>query len=438
MLREIRPDVVHFHNLPQLGAGLIPVARLTGARCLVTLHDSWGFCLRQTQLRDGGVLCDDANACDLCLPGVPDGRGKLLPVRLRRDYVRWCLDHADRLLFPSDSLQDSYLAAGFDKSRFIKISNGIDLGRFPGRQRQPKDRVHFLSVGTLNEHKGSRILWDALEILLRDVELNGRWSITLAGDGPLRDELQSRFATRRLCPPVTYVGFIPRIEIPRAYDRADVLVLASICPENQPVVLLEAAASGATQIGTRMGGIPELIEDGVSGLLVPPHDAVGLAEAMRRLILDTDMVKAFSARNLVRRNTFDEISSLDGLEKLLKEVPSADVLPPNRTVMVFGSIAGIDGNDTISRRLRHLDDRVRLLWHEWIEPDTRIDLLCVFGQKLPFGAIARAALKRRPILLPRRLAKILASRLHQLVDSYDTDQEALDRITDLLDSSGRW
>lgn len=428
VLREARPDVVHFHNLPQLGAGLIPRARAAGARCLVTLHDSWGFCLRQTQLRDGGVLCNDATECDLCLASVPDARGALLPVRLRRDYVRWCLEQADRLLFPSESLRHSYAAAGLSDARFTQLSNGIDLGSFPGRQRNPEGCVRFLCIGTLNEHKGSRVLWDALEILLRNAALDGRWSMTLAGDGPFRAELRARFDAGRLHAPVDYAGFISRAKIRRTYDRADAVVLASICPENQPVVLLEAAASGAAQIGTRIGGIPELIEDGISGLIVPPGDAPALAAAMRRLILDPGLLRSFSASNLARRGAFDEAASLARLAELLADPSPSAAAPQRPAVICWGAMAGIDGDGPISRRLRRLDDRLRLLWHEWVEPDLPADLLCVFGQQMPFGAIARAALARRPMLLPRRMAEALPNRLHPLVHSYDTEGDALERV----------
>lgn len=431
VLREVQPDIVHFHNLPQLSAGLIPRARNFGARCLVTLHDSWGFCLRQTQLRDGGVLCQDSTECDLCLVSVPDGHGTMIPVRLRRDYVRWCLEQANHFLFPSDSLWHSYAKAGFPESRFIQISNGIDLGNFERRQRNPNGCVSFLCIGTLNEHKGSRVLWDALEILLRDVTLEGRWSMTLAGKGPLQHEMQARFDTGRLCAPVKYAGFISRAKIRRTYDRADVVVLASICPENQPVVLLEAAASGAAQIGTRIGGIPELIEDGVSGLIVRPGDASALAAAMRHLIVNPKLVQSFSERNLARCGDFDETASLVHLAALLTNPPPAVATPKRPTVLCWGTMANIDRHGPISHRLRRLDDRLRLLWHEWVDPDLPADLLCVFGDQLPFGAIARAALARRPMLLPLCMAEAMPDRLRNLVHCYSNVEDALKKIEEV-------
>lgn len=428
VLRVVRPDFVHLHHLSGLGTGLIPLAKATGAHVVVTLHDSWGFCLRQTQLRDGPQLCEDSTECDLCLASVPGELGERLPVRMRRDYVRWCLERADRLLFPSRSLQDSYARASLPTSRFVHLSNGIDLEAFPARQRDPNDQVAFLCLSTLGEHKGVRVLWDSLELLLQDHELAGRWRMMLGGKGPLEPELRARFDRGTLRAPVSWAGFIPRRSIPAVYDRADVLVLASICPENQPVALLEAAASGAAQLGTRIGGIPELIEDGRSGLLVEAGDAVALAAAMRQLILNPSLVRAFSARNLARRHKFDEAASIAQLTQLFSDPAPAPSVSKRPIVLCSGEMANVAAGSSASRHLRRLDDRLRLLWHGWIDPGVQIgaDVLCIFGEQCPVGAIGRAVVARTPIVVPRHMSLDLVLGCKSLVHSYDTEAEALD------------
>jgi glycosyltransferase involved in cell wall biosynthesis len=433
VLRLVRPDVVHLHNVAGLGAGLIPLAKAAGAHVTVTMHDTWGFCLRQTRLRDGPKLCESFTECDMCLASVPGELGERLPVRLRRDYVRWCLERADYLLFPSRSLEASYATAGLPVSRFVQLSNGVDLDVFRGRQRDPKDQVAFLCVSALAEHKGVRVLWDALELLLQDQALSGRWRMMLGGEGPLAPELRARFTQGALRAPVYWAGFIARKAIPRAIDRADIVVLASICPENQPVSLLEAVASGAALLGSRIGGIPELIEEGKSGLLVEPNNVAALAAAMRRMILNPSLVHAFSARNLTCRSNFDETKSIAQLTRLFSNAAAPESVLERPIVICWGEMADIDADSFTSRHLRQLDDRLRLLWHGWVDSSVQMgaDVLCIFGDQCPAGAVGRAILSDKPIVVPRHMSLDLVPGCKNLVHPYDTEAEALDMAESL-------
>lgn len=438
VLRAVRPEVVHFHNLPWLSTGLIPVARSNGARACVTLHDTWGFCLRQTRLRDGLELCQDFTECDVCLASVNGRWGERIPVRLRRDYVRWCLEHAESLIFPSRSLRASYARAGLPAERFVHVSNGIDLAAFPARPRDPRGKVRFLCASSLEEHKGVRVLWDALRLLLEDASLAGRWAMILAGDGSHAPELRARFEAGALRPPVSWIGGVERQRMPTLHAHADVCVLASICPENQPVFLMEALASGAAQIGTRIGGIPELIEEGRTGWLVRPGDAAALAEAMRRLILDPELVRAFSARNVARRTEFDQERSIDSLAGLFDR-PSPELLALDRKfVLCAGGVEDAVAGSSTSRRLRGLDERVRLLWHDWVDSAVhdRADVLCLFGDELPFGTLGRAVRSRIPVVAPRAASLGRVSGLRGLVHEYGRVEEALDLVEHLTYGGG--
>jgi len=437
MAREVvalvRPQAVHLHHLTGLGAGLIPIAKAAGARVVLTVHDTWGFCLRQTRVRPGGALCRDFTECDVCLPAVLDECGRSIPVRMRRDYIRWCLEHADDAVFPSNSLRDSYAEAGVALARCHTISNGIDLQHFPCRLRDPSEQVAFLSLASLAEHKGARVLWDALELLLADDTLAGRWRMMLCGDGPLAAELKVRFDRGSLRAPVRWAGFISREATARAILRADVGVLTSICPENQPVFLMEAAASGAAQVGTRIGGIPEIVEDGQTGLLVPPGDAVALAGALRCLIQDPVLVRRFSEANLARRPSLDEAPTIERMSELLGERRTDVAERVHPVVLCWGAMHGIGAATAASVALRRLDDRIRLLWHEWVglSPLGGFDVVCVFGDELPAGALARSVLADVPVVAPRQLGLDGVAGCRGRIHGYDSQEEALALVEDL-------
>ena len=106
---------MHFHNAMGLGANLIPTAKAAARRCIVTLHDHWGFCFRQTRLRTDGSLCANHEECAGCKQNVMPGNHVALPMRLRRDYVVWCVTQADQLLAPSGYMAYAYTQAGFPR-----------------------------------------------------------------------------------------------------------------------------------------------------------------------------------------------------------------------------------------------------------------------------------------------------------------------------------
>ncbi len=271
------------------------------------------------------------------------------------------------------------------------------------------------------------MLWDALELLLADPTLAGRWRMMLCGDGPLSDELMARFDRGSLRTPVGWAGFISRSATPNAILRADVGVLTSICPENQPVFLMEAAASGAAQVGTHIGGIPELIDDGRTGLLVPPADAAALAQALRSLIENPAQIRRFSEANLARRASLDETRTIERMCDMLGEPAAGRANRVRPVVLCWGAMEGIGAATPVSRAFRRVDDRIRFLWHEWIgqSPLGGFDVICVLGNEVPAGALARALLADVPVVAPRHLRLDALAGCRGRIHGYDSQEEAL-------------
>lgn len=176
-----------------------------------------------------------------------------------------------------------------DRVRVIHC--GVDLSLFDARPAAPADRLRLVCVGTLEPKKGQRHLVDAVG-LLRERGIGVM--CTLIGDGPDRASLEARIASLGLADSVTLAGGLPREEVARGLAAADVAVLPSVPlasgrMEGIPVSLMEAMACGLPVVSTSISGIPELVDDGRSGLLVPPGDAGALADALARLAHDPDM-----------------------------------------------------------------------------------------------------------------------------------------------------
>lgn len=173
--------------------------------------------------------------------------------------------------------------------------HGIDLARFPARNgpRPPRngtDRsepVQVLSVGRAVPKKGFDILLDALAALPADLH----WRLAHVGGGPELAALKAKAEHLGIADRVRWLGALSQTEVLAQYGAADIFVLASRQTadgdrDGLPNVIVEAASQGLACIGSDLSGIPEMITDGVTGLLVRPDDSAALAQALARAIAD--------------------------------------------------------------------------------------------------------------------------------------------------------
>jgi colanic acid/amylovoran biosynthesis glycosyltransferase len=193
-----------------------------------------------------------------------------------------------RLLLPvCDFLGRRLVDLGAPPERVVVHRTGIDLRRWPYREREPKGggRLRLVTVGRLVEKKGIEYVLRAVRILVdRGLDIEYR----ILGDGPRRDRVAALAAELGLEQRVVLHGRHAQEKLRDWLEGSDMLVAASVTAadgdeEGIPNVLKEAMALGLPVVGTRHAGIPELIEDGVSGLLVAERDEAGLADALERL-----------------------------------------------------------------------------------------------------------------------------------------------------------
>ena len=209
-------------------------------------------------------------------------------------------------------------------SRLHIVHCGIDPDLFDPNEHRDK-ASHLLFVGRLERAKGLPILLEAV------VALCGDWPglrLTIVGDGPDRSRLESRARQLGVEENVTFAGYKSRAEVLQHLRAADVFVMSSLA-EGVPVVLMEAMAGGLPVVAPRIAGIPELIEDGVTGLLVPPGDAGALAGRVERLLADGDLRRRLgrAGRAKVEQdyNLRTEVSRLKLImSAALSEQPSPD------------------------------------------------------------------------------------------------------------------
>jgi glycosyltransferase involved in cell wall biosynthesis len=157
---------------------------------------------------------------------------------------------------------------------------GLDASYVNAAATPPPDRPRVACVGRLGEHKAQLVLVEAVDILHKqgiDCE------VVLAGDGPMRPNIEAAVKAAGIERLVTITGWIPSDQVRAHVAAARALVLPSFA-ENMPVVIMEAFAQGRTVISTYIAGIPELVQPNKTGWLVPSGDATALAEAIKDML----------------------------------------------------------------------------------------------------------------------------------------------------------
>lgn len=299
-------DPRHALELEALGVPVVPigftrlpdpVADLRAFRRLVGLLRNGAFDIVHTHMSKAVML--GAPAARLArVPVVINTAHNLGFLALRQPLLRglfWLYDRAlftvcDRVVTVSDEVRDRTVRAWIaPAAKVVAIANGIDPARFRvaaakraalRAELAQDDGPLLLTVARLVWFKGLDTLIDALPPL---VARHPALRLVIVGEGTLRAALTDQAERLGLGEHVRFTG--ERADVPALLAAADLFVLPSVS-EGMPISILEAMAAGRAVVATRVGGVPELIEEGQTGLVVPARDAGALAEALDRLIAD--------------------------------------------------------------------------------------------------------------------------------------------------------
>lgn len=209
--------------------------------------------------------------------------GMLLPEKLERAKFVACASY-----FMRAQAMRQVAASHWSKMHIIRC--GVDLSILPPSKTTPgridqRGNVNLLCVGRLSPEKGYFGLLETLAHLATD---GMDFALTIVGDGPSADDIHAKAAALALTDRIRFAGALPEAETLREINDCDIFVLPSLM-EGLPVVLIEALAMHKAAIASRVAGIPELIEDGRSGLLFTPSDWADLECQLRRLISDRNL-----------------------------------------------------------------------------------------------------------------------------------------------------
>jgi colanic acid/amylovoran biosynthesis glycosyltransferase len=238
------------------------------------------------------------------------------PRRFRGNHYAPLFAAGDSFLPVSGRWNDALLAMGCPSDRIRVHRMGVDAAKFSHTDRAPRAgaKLRLVSVARLVEKKG---IGDALQAAAR---LSVDFDYVVAGDGPLRPELEARARGLGIAEKVKFLGALTHGQVIALLQSADIVLTPSVTGadddiEGIPVTMMEGMACGLPVVSTWHSAIPDLVADGVSGFLVSEHDIDGLADRLVRLAADPALRSRMgeAGRTIVLRE-FDIATLNDRLE----------------------------------------------------------------------------------------------------------------------------
>ncbi len=314
-LAELAPDLLHLISGYLLSGSVLNTAADLQIPTVLTLTDFWFLCPRITLLRSNGQLCApplEAATCARCLgeerrryrlPGKiapalanvfwQNKKGHIARLEARKTFLRATLNHTNAIISPSCFLRDIFIEAGVTAERITFSRQGRD---FPGLTSSllTKTPAAYLRVGYMGQiapHKGVHTLFNAARQLP-----SAALGVKIFGDThAFPDYARQLRELERQDTRVRLAGVYERTQVSRVLRNLDVVVVPSVWYENSPNTILEALAHHTPLIVSDLGGMAELVQDGVNGLLFAPGDASSLAARLQQLLEEPELLSRLRA-----------------------------------------------------------------------------------------------------------------------------------------------
>lgn len=305
LVDQEKPEIAHLHNIyHQLTPSIIPVLKNHGVKVVLTLHDYKLVCPSYIALKDGGI-CDQCQGKSFWKPFITNCQnsymqGLLLSVEAMFHKWKRSYDGVDLFLAPSQFMAD-IISKRIHPDKIQVLHNGIDTKEYLPNYT---DQGYGLYFGRLSKEKGIETLLKAYQKTTRDFPLK------IVGTGPMEAELRMEY------PAAEFLGYKSGDELNDLIANAAFVVVPSEWYENCSMVVLEAMAFGKPIIGSRIGGIPEQINDGETGFLFEMGNSEELAEKMSILAADSGLRQLLGRS--ARRKLENEYSLEEHCEHLMQ------------------------------------------------------------------------------------------------------------------------
>lgn len=295
LIEKEKPVIAHLHNVyHQITPSIIPILKNARVKVLLTLHDYKLICPTYLMINNKNAICSKCQGkyfvhatINRCQEG---SLLKSLLLSIEGYWHKWAKSYekVDLFLSPSKFLADLVAEYRTDTGRIKVLHNGIAINEYKPSEADGGYAVYF---GRISREKGVETLLQAYRLL------SNKFHLKIVGTGPLMGKLREKYLE------VEFTGYKQDEELKEIINRASFVVVPSECYENCSMSVLESMAFGKPIIGSRIGGIPEQIEDGKNGFLFEMGNVRELAEKMMVLASDKELRKKMgkAAREKVER-----------------------------------------------------------------------------------------------------------------------------------------
>ena len=314
-VRELNPDLISLHHFDARFASIARYLRTLDVPLVFAAHDAELVCPISTLVRPGGIICDGGVRLRCLFTGCHVGLGGAYNLWQTRVFDSAIRGRVRAYLCPSRSLTDYLHLNGYRPALHLPSFSRIppEVRRAAPAQPGPDLPPSVGYIGRLEWYKGVADLIQAIPALARRVP---EVRIEIAGTGPLEAALRQLAARLRVSDRIRWHGHVSGEAKERWFSNVHVVAFPSSMWENFGLVALEALARERPVVGSRIGGIPEIVEDGVCGRLVPPASPDRLAEALGDLLLDP--VTARRVGEAGRRRVLEMFTPELHVQRLLK------------------------------------------------------------------------------------------------------------------------
>lgn len=305
LLDDFKPDIVHLNNIhSQLSPIIAELAHNRGIKVVWTLHDYKLLCPRYDCLRNGEI-------CELCL----NHKHNVIKHRcLKNSSIASCIafleakkwnkdkleKYTDQFITPSHFVFEKMKSGGFSSSNMTHLCHFVNKKKYENIDYKKED--YYCYVGRLSPEKGLATLIDAANQL--------PYKLKIIGDGPSKEELKARVNKNAS---IEFLGFKPWEEIKTIVNKARFIVAPSEWYEVLGLVIIEAQCLGTPTLGARIGGIPELIDEGFSGMTFESRNAEDLKvkiESMWKTPFDYKSLALFSQKKYNAETYYQQLINI--------------------------------------------------------------------------------------------------------------------------------
>lgn len=287
-IRKVRPDVIHLNNIARYQNSIVLAAIRENIPLMQTVHDIRAICPTGTGIKRNGKICNNEFGLKCLSNKCLRFRSFIylvFPWKIKQLLNRQAICC---YVVVSNTFKEIFKFNGFSNVIFIPFF--IDNQKYQYNKNK-KNKNNLLYVGSLIDIKGLKYLIKSMPVVL---EKFPEARLHIVGEGSSRKEYERVVKNLGIGKNIIFHGKAPNNKVHEFYQNANIVLVPSVCIDQYPLVGLEAMASGVPVIGSNIGGIPEWLEDGRTGLLVEPGNTEQISSSLIKILSNENLMKTMA------------------------------------------------------------------------------------------------------------------------------------------------